>query len=737
MSDKDKTKAELRKENAWLRKQLEKTVAHGWSHDPQQVHAEDVGILLEKISHAGMAVARLQDEAEFFRLVGKTLHEVLGGCALMVNRHDSTTHRVKIQCLCAPSQFRDALIEGLGGDLEKKTALLPTELHRLLLKGGLLRIPDGLYGMLLGQYDKAICRDIEKALSLGELYAVGLSHQDTLFGTVILIPTVDQQLPYPRVVEAATHHFSLAFQRFLDVQALRQNEQRYRLITAKVKDVIWTMSLDARFTYVSPSIEGMTGYRAAEVEGRFLKDFTPARDYENARQGIQRLIESGMPQSKHPLEMQMRRKDGSLGWFEVSTSVLYDAQGRPETLLGVTREITARRQLENELARKGKLESIGLLAGGIAHDFNNLLTTVLGNVSVLQKRYRHTLEADGYKRVAHAAQACQKARKLTQQLLTFSRGGAPIRTPYHPGTLLWEATEFTLSSTAVARRYNLADDLWAICVDRSQIEQVLQNLLLNASHAMNGGGTLMITARNLSVGKKDSDILEPGHYVEMTIRDHGVGIPDADLDKVFDPYFSTKPHGTGLGLTIAYSIVKRHNGHLTIDCPADGGTRVKLILPASPSCTHQEMALGQPKLVSYPALMPEGEKHILVMDDDPDVREVVELLLVELGYSVHSVADGHRAIDAYRRALEADAPFDAVIMDLIVPEGMGGRQTAQKLLEIDPAARLIVASGYSDDPVMAAHEDHGFSALLVKPFDLVELAEALAQIFQSPADRVS
>jgi PAS domain S-box-containing protein len=516
------------------------------------------------------------------------------------------------------------------------------------------------------------------------------------------------------------------------VQPLEESERRYRLLAENINDVIWTMDLDIRFTYVSPSSRRMTGYAADELVGRRLSDFVDpdsmVRAKERLARGLQRPPD--VEPSGEPLEVRFRHKDGSWGWHEVSPTLLYDHDGVCRGILGVTRDITERKRMERELARSRKLESIGVLAGGIAHDFNNLLAAIMGNLAVASRRCRcgdRTAQ-----RLGRAEEACRRARQLTRQLLTFSRGGEPMRALCSLKNLVHRSASFLLREERVEARFDMAEDLWPVSVDRGQIGQVLQNLLLNACQATGDDGEIEISARNARIEEGKGTVLEPGPYVEVSVTDSGAGIPTANLEKIFDPYFSTKQEGTGLGLATSYSIVRRHGGCMTVDSHPGHGTRMSFFLPARPDAELSDLgsSKGESSSPGLAGASPRlgGNGRILVMDDDADVREVVTLLLDELGYRASVAADGREAIDAYVQALRKGERFDAAIMDLTVPGGMGGREAAKKLKEIDPEARLVVASGYSDDDVMSTYERYGFCGVIVKPFDLVELGEVVDEV---------
>ncbi len=388
-------------------------------------------------------------------------------------------------------------------------------------------------------------------------------------------------------------------------------------------------------------------------------------------------------------------------------------------------DLTRRKQSEEDHLILNKLESTGILAGGIAHDFNNLLTVILLNLDLVQKRIPPGEELANP--LAVAKKTALLARGLTQQLITFAKGGAPVRKATSLSAVIQEAVRPALSGSRVRCEFLLADDLWLAEVDEGQIGQVIRNLVLNAREAMPQGGVVSIRAENLVRGSPEKPSLPPGDYVRVSITDRGGGIAQEVLPKIFDPYFSTKRRGNlkgmGLGLTICHAIIQKHDGAITVESQVGVGTTFHLYLPAS------QKLVGKEKAVVSKVLPRHGR--ILVMDDEEWVRAVVGETLQEMGYEVELAADGQKAIEVYAQAKDRGRPFDAVLLDLTVRAGLGGQEAIQALLQMDPAAKAIVMSGYSDDPVVLEHERHGFKAALEKPFDIGRLKEVVSLVMGS------
>jgi len=387
----------------------------------------------------------------------------------------------------------------------------------------------------------------------------------------------------------------------------------------------------------------------------------------------------------------------------------------------VVRDISDAARLEHERSKAARLESLGVLAGGLAHDFNNILIGVVGNLSLAQTMLRPGDE--GLRaRLTHAEAACVRARGVTNQLLTFAKGGAPVKTTASVRELVVECTRFALSGSTVAPRFALDRDLWAAEVDTVQIGQVVHNLVLNAMQAMPQGGVVDVMLQNVELDGIDipgGTALLPGRYVRVTVQDGGPGIGSEDLSHIFEPYFTTKEKGSGLGLAISYSIVKAHGGSIAVESEAGRGARFSVYLPAS---TRTMAAQAQERK--------ESAEHrtgrVLLMDDDAEVADVARDMLESLGYTVEVASSGTDAIDQFRQA-EGQKPFDLVILDLTVPGGMGGRDTVPHIRQIRQDVPVVVTSGYADDSVLAHYGEYGFDGVLPKPFGISDLRRALEQ----------
>lgn len=384
-------------------------------------------------------------------------------------------------------------------------------------------------------------------------------------------------------------------------------------------------------------------------------------------------------------------------------------------------DITEFKRMEDDLIRVQKLESLGVLAGGIAHDFNNLLTAIMGNIEMARMRLRP--DDKPYTRLVEAERASLRARDLAQQLLTFSKGGAPLRQAVLMDRVISDAMTIALRGANTVCKADLPADLWPVHGDEGQLTQVMSNLIINACQAMTDGGTIIISGENLTVSGTGDPSLGPGRYVLITVSDAGSGIPTEHLPKIFDPYFTSRTSGSGLGLATVHSIIKRHEGAVRVESEVGKGTTFRIYLPASSG------AISTPDTSS--CLAAPGAGRVLVMDDEEIIRDVAGEMLRHMGYDVVTAGSGEETIELYRSAREEGNPFDAVIMDLTVPNGMGGRQTMEMLLEIDPKARVVVSSGYSTDPVMADYRSYGFRAVVSKPYKVEDLCRTVQKVISN------
>jgi two-component system cell cycle sensor histidine kinase/response regulator CckA len=363
------------------------------------------------------------------------------------------------------------------------------------------------------------------------------------------------------------------------------------------------------------------------------------------------------------------------------------------------------------------MQALGVLAGGIAHDLNNVLMGILGNLSLAAGA--QSLD-EMQTRLAAAESACGQAQNLAAHLLTFAKGGAPLKKLQNLKDIVQEAGRLAVCGSGTRIEFSLPEHLWEVEMDRGQMHQVFSNLFINAVQAMPSGGVIQVRAENLERNADAGVALPPGKYVALTVADQGEGVSADNLKKIFDPYFTTKQTGSGLGLATVYAIVTQHGGRITVDSRLGRGTTFHLFLPAGEGVVHAEEPVE--------ARPQEGHGRVLVMDDDTLVQEVVGKMLRKLGYEPVFAQEGQEALELYAQGQNTGDPFAAVIMDLTIPGGMGGMEAIQRLLAQDPQARALVSSGYVDHPIMASYQDYGFQGVIAKPYKISGLSEVLQKV---------
>jgi len=419
----------------------------------------------------------------------------------------------------------------------------------------------------------------------------------------------------------------------------------------------------------------------------------------------------------------IRINDGAERWVHGTGELEFDEVGDPVRMHGAIQDITERKQAEEEqeklndrLAQMQNLESLGLLAGGIAHDFNNLLGGIYGYIDLALDDTTQESVSDY---LNESLSSIGRARSLTQQLLTFSKGGAPIKKEDSLFPSVQKTAEFALSGSSVSSSFQIQESLWSCNFDKNQIGQVIENLIINAKQAMPNGGTIEVSAQNISLSEKEHNSLGAGNYVKLSIKDHGIGIPENFLKKIFDPYYTTKPQGHGLGLATCYSIVNRHGGCIDVESEPGKGCTFHLFLPASTVPVEKSKRNFEGKQTH------KGIGTFLVMDDEADIRKITKIILESMGYTVVLKENGKDAIDFFKTEIKANRKLAGMIFDLTIPGGMGGKEAIGEIRKICSETPVFVASGYSNDPVMMNPELYGFNAGISKPFKIADLSEML------------
>ncbi|HEB69822.1 MAG TPA: PAS domain S-box protein [Desulfobulbus sp.] len=502
--------------------------------------------------------------------------------------------------------------------------------------------------------------------------------------------------------------------------ALLEEKERLSVTLRSIGDGVITTDIQGRILFLNKVAEELTGWPSGEARGRPSAEVFNIINEKTGRKcasPVQRVIQLGriVGLANHTA---LIARDGSVRSIADSGAPIRDRDSEIIGVVLVFRDITNEKKMEEELLKVRKLESVGVLAGGIAHDFNNILSGILGNIELAGYRVAQE-DSETLSLLREAEKATKRATKLTGQLLTFSKGGDPIREVADLPELITESADFVLRGSRIVCSYDFPEQLWRAEVDGGQISQVIQNIILNAKHAMPEGGTIAISCTNVHDAAMEALLsVDNGNYVRISLQDTGIGIPREILNKIFDPYFTTKQEGSGLGLAICHSIINKHDGHLLVDSVPGKGTTFTIYLPAVPEA--DDKVEDRPEKTSAVQAA-----RVMVMDDEEMLRALASSQLLILGHEPILVADGEQAINRYQELQDSGIPVDLVIMDLTIPGGMGGEEAVGKLLQLDAGARIIVASGYSNDPVIANYQEYGFCAAITKPFDLAELSRAI------------
>jgi PAS domain S-box-containing protein len=501
---------------------------------------------------------------------------------------------------------------------------------------------------------------------------------------------------------------------------LEEEKERLEITLRSIGDAVITTTIEGTITYLNKAAERMTGLSLYDKQEHRITDvisITQDKTLVNVQELILRAVGTGRMVSLDDVSSSFIHGRNRIISLIVSPIM---QTSKTSGVVLVIRDSTERVRLTEEIQKHERLESLGVLAGGIAHDFNNVLTAILGNISLSLDLIGD--DSPAAERIREAERATFRAKSLTQQLLTFSKGGAPIRESSHIEELITETAGFATSGSHVRVLYDFPQPLDLVEIDRGQISQVVQNLVINAQQAMPSGGQIVIHASNVVLSADEIPGLTAGRYVKISCTDEGQGISQDAIPHIFEPYFTTKETGNGLGLTSSMFILKKHGGTISVVSEPGIGTTFTLWLPAS----EQQTAVQSSPTGQTPKTHAAGT--VLLMDDEEGILNVVSTLLKRAGWEVTCAHDGEEAISAYTSAFRQGHRFDAIIMDLVIPGGMGGKDAIAEIKKIDPDAFAIVSSGYSNDPVMADPQQYGFSRVLPKPYKIKDL---LAQLQRS------
>lgn len=507
-------------------------------------------------------------------------------------------------------------------------------------------------------------------------------------------------------------------------EAIYAEQERLFVTLKSIGDAVIATDIRGNITLMNKVAEELTGWRFMEAIQKPLSNVFHIIHQKNRKRlenPVEKVLVTGQMQelANHTV---LISRNGHEFVIADSAAPIMDNRNKIIGAVMVFRDETEKNKLLEEALKKQKLESVGILAGGIAHDFNNLLAAMQGNISLIEQH----IEPKHQKYIERFNRALERATGLTNQLLTFAKGGSPVKTSVLLGELIKESAMFVLHGKPIACEFNIADDLWTCEIDKNQISQVIQNLVINAEQAMNGTGKIKICACNQERDNFTPPVLKGDHFIRIDITDNGPGIKEELVSKIFDPYFTTKETGSGLGLALSHSIISKHEGHIAIHSMPNQGATFTIYLPATaispqaPQGNHETHWSGDMTNLN-----------ILVMEDEMEILETTVDMLDAIGHKVETAKNGEEAIQKYKKAMENDNPFDIVLMDLTIIGGMGGKETAAELIKIDPDAKIIASSGYAKSPVMSYPKEYGFQAALPKPYKITELTDLFKKTLQA------
>ncbi len=569
--------------------------------------------------------------------------------------------------------------------------------------------------------------DMVRKNNIHSAICVPMMAEDDVFGVLIGHTLEKREFSQEDITlyQNIANQTTIAIKNAMNLEALRKGEKKLHDITSHMAEGVYVIVPSGRVTFINEEAVRLLGWTQRELNESGAHELVHHRKANGKPLPIEKCgMHNVMSTGKRYVSSDevFIRRDGTVFPVSIVSSPILE-KGQVVASITTFRDITERKKLEQEASKVEKLESVGILAGGIAHDFNNLLQGILGCISLAKIRsYSENKRTD---LLTQAERSCMTATELSHRLLTFASGGAPIKKALFIPELLREIVASSIKSDMITVEISLASDLSPVNADERQLRQVFRNLINNAEEAMPAGGFLRVTGNNISLTGDEALSLKSGPYVRISMIDQGVGIPKEHLLKIFDPYFTTKGKGSnkgmGLGLSICYSIVRKHDGAITIESQPGNGTTATIYLSVAGGRYSKE----EPRTASSSGA---DVKRVLLMDDDASIRSVAAEMLNHLGMDVLTAVDGEEAVTFYRQAQETGQGFDVVILDLVVPGGMGGEATMRQLLEIHPDVKGIVTSGYSEDPILKDFRAYGFVNAIAKPYDLQKLRNVLNKL---------
>ncbi|MBU1076874.1 MAG: PAS domain S-box protein [Spirochaetes bacterium] len=675
---------------------------------------------IEFLSNTSMEFNQISRKKDIYRFIGEKIRSITEKAIVAVSSFDEQSGKINIQVLLGINKTIMHKVNRIIGDrLIGFSMKLSDDIIKRFRGHKLIEVPGGISG-LDTKVPKIILRKIEKLLNLEKIYTKSFYWEGKIFGNVLLCLPKGKKIENKSTIETFITQASLTLRRKQAELALEEEKERLSVTLHSIGDGVIATDAGGKIILLNPTAVSLTGWPIKLATG---KDITNVFSLKNKSTEVpvkfpfKKIIETGKVMGmKKDTVLVSRHK--SEKYISCSVAPIQDWKKNIIGMILVFRDISLIRKMEENMLNFQKTESLNLLAGGIAHDFNNLLSSILGNISLAKSMISR--KDDFFDILNDAEMASLQARGLTRQLLTFSKATVPVKRTVEPDKLVRESVSFSLHGTNIREQFHITQDIRMVSVDESQIQQVINNIVINSVHAMPGGGKIDIVMENIDLEQENPWNLDHGSYVKISIVDQGIGIPEQNLKMIFDPYFTTKQKGSGLGLATSYSIIKKHKGAIEVESKQGKGTAFHIYLPA--------LKKGEGRIGSLKKGPLKIDARILVMDDEEMVRRTAVKILRYLGCRTEVAKDGVEAFDLYKKAMETGVPFDAVIMDLTVKGGMGGKETSRMILKTDPKARIICSSGYSGDDVLASYSRFGFTGRVSKPYTMEELGSVLVTI---------
>lgn len=543
-----------------------------------------------------------------------------------------------------------------------------------------------------------------------------IAYKNKMVGCLIAASCLRKRLPkyVLNALEVMANQLGICITAIRTHDALQRSEAKYREFIDLLPDIVFELDLEGKFTYASRLGFEKTGYTEDDIEkGLDAVELVVPEHRERIRNNMLRVLKGERVGYNEYIAL---RKDGRRFPVEIRSSPIFK-DGKVSGIRGIVVDITDRKRVEEELVKGEKFEALSILAGGIAHDFNNLIAIILGNIEIIETE---PVNDNIREALISMEKAIMRAKSLTEQLMTFTKEGIPMKRVASIADLIKETSVFSLRGTKASCIFNIEEDLWYVEMDEAKISQVIGNILLNSVQAMPEGGLIEIFASNEIVSEDNDFKIQPGKYIKVSIKDHGIGIPKDKLPYIFDPYFTTKEKGHGLGLASSYIIIKKHSGYIYAESEYGGGTTITFYLPAV-----EKMPISRED--TEREILKRGKGRILLMDDEEEIRKTIGGMLNKLGYEVEEASDGKEMLEKYKHSL-LKKPFDLVMMDLTVSGVIGAIETIKELLKIDSSTKAILMTGYTTDDVLIKYREYGFKDVIVKPFKIAALNRVISKI---------